>query len=163
MSLRLAPSTATPTGMPSASTSRLRLTPCLARSVGFWPVFFPPEGRLGHAPVHRQPRPVDAFAVVVGHQADLPHLLEDAGLHPFLEAVVGRGPGAEDGGVQGFPLTAGAEDEEDGLHAGPVGLSRPPAALAAWVLFRGLTGGWCLPQRSAGSASRRVKAPLHEG
>src|SRR5215469_16527546 len=78
---RLAPSTASPIGMPWPSTSRLRLVPCLARSVGFLPVFFPPEGRLGHAPVHAQPLPVDAFAVVVGHQADLPHLLEDAGLH----------------------------------------------------------------------------------
>src|ERR1022692_2965206 len=95
MSLRLAPSTARPTGIPSASTNRLRLAPCLARSVGFFPVFFPPEGRLGHAPVHRQPGPVNAFPVVVGHQAGLPHLLEDAGLHPLLETVVGRGAGAK--------------------------------------------------------------------
>src|SRR5438270_4883827 len=90
MSLRLAPSTASPTGMPSASTSRLRLAPFLARSVGFLPVFFPPEGRLGHAPVHAQPGPVQAPQVVVGQQAGLPHGLEDAGLDPLLEAVMGR-------------------------------------------------------------------------
>src|SRR5205807_1537091 len=130
MSLRLAPSTARPTGMPSASTSRLRLTPFLARSVGLLPAFFPPEGGLGHAPVHRQPGPVDALAVVVGHQARLPHLLEDAGRDPLPEAVVGRGAGAEPGGVQGLPLTAGAEDEEDGLPARPVGGARPAAAEA---------------------------------
>ncbi len=108
MSGRLAPSTANPTGMPSASVSRLRLLPFLARSVGFLPVFFPPEGCLGHAPVHRQPGPVDPFPVVVGHQAVLPELLEDAGLDPFLEAVVSRGRGAKLGGPQSFPLTAGA-------------------------------------------------------
>jgi hypothetical protein len=132
--------------MPSASTSRLRLAPCLARSVGFFPVFFPPEGRLGHAPVHRQPGPVDAFPVVVGHQARLPHLLEDAGLHPLLEAVVGRGAGAKFRGVQGLPLAAGAEDEEDGLHADPVGLAGPAAAEAVGVGVLGQQDGDGLPQ-----------------
>src|SRR5215468_9512503 len=78
MSLRLAPSTASPTGTPLASTSRLRLTPFLARSVGFLPVFFPPEGCLGHAPVHAQPGPVDPLQAVVFEQAGLPHLEEDA-------------------------------------------------------------------------------------
>ena len=39
MSCRLAPSMAIPTGMPLASVSRLRLTPCLPRSVGFASVF----------------------------------------------------------------------------------------------------------------------------
>src|SRR6516165_8759363 len=86
---RLAPSTANPTGMPAPSVSRLRLAPFWARSVGFLPVFFPPEGCLGHAPVHRQPGPVDPLPVVVGHQAGLPHGLEDAFFHPALEAVVG--------------------------------------------------------------------------
>src|SRR6516164_9743477 len=116
MSLRLAPSTARPTGMPLASTRRLRLAPLLPRSVGFLPVFSPPEGRLGHAPVHAQPAPVDALQVVVGHQARLPQGLEDAILDPALEAVVGGGAGAEAGGVQRLPLAAGAEHEEDGFH-----------------------------------------------
>jgi len=106
--------------MPSASTSRLRLTPFLARSVGFFPVFFPPEGRLGHAPVHCQPGPVQALPVVVGQEAGLPQRLEDPLFHPELEAVVGGGPGAEAGGVQGLPLAAGAQDKEDGLHADAV-------------------------------------------
>src|SRR5437867_1220455 len=108
MSLRLAPSTATPTGMPSASTSRLRLTPRLARSVGFFPVFFPPERCLGHTPVHAQPGPVDAFPIVVGHQARFPHGQENARRDPFLEAVVGRGAGTELGGIERFPLATGA-------------------------------------------------------
>src|SRR2546421_1547897 len=103
MSLRLAPSTARPTGTPRPSTSRLRLTPFLARSVGFLPVFFPPEGRLGHAPVHRQPGPIDPLQTVILQQPGLPELPEDAGLNPFLKAVMGRGPRAEDGRVQGLP------------------------------------------------------------
>src|SRR6516162_8368842 len=109
LSGRLAPSTASHNGMPSASTSRLRLAPSLARSVGFFPVFFPPEGRLGHAPVHAQPGPVDPLPVVVGQQARLPQRPEDAFLDPALEAVVGRRARAEAGGVQGLPLAAGAE------------------------------------------------------
>src|SRR5262245_54936691 len=120
MSGRLAPSTARPTGTPRPSTSRLRLTPCLARSVGVLPVFFPPEGRLGHAPVHTQPPPVDALQAVVLQQALLPELEKDAGFDPFLEAVVGGGPGAELGGVEGLPLAAGAQDIEDGIGTNAV-------------------------------------------
>src|SRR5438270_13378491 len=99
---RLAPSTASPTGMPRPSTSWLRLTPRLARSVGFLPVFFPPEGRLGHAPVQAQERPVDPPGTVVVEQPGLPPLEEHPGLDPLLEAVVGRGARAELGGIQGL-------------------------------------------------------------
>src|SRR5437763_12276551 len=106
MSWRLAPSIATPTGIPAPSTSWLRLAPRLPRSVGFLPVFFPPQRRLGHAPVHRQPRPVDPRPVVVGQQARLPQPPEEAGPHPLLEAVVGGRAGAEAGGVQRLPLAA---------------------------------------------------------
>jgi hypothetical protein len=123
--------------MPLASTSRLRLTPCLARSVGFFPVFFPPEGCLGHAPVHRQPGPVDAFQVVVGHQTRLPQGLENAGFDPFLEAVVGGGSGAELGGIERLPLAAGAQDVQDGFHAEAIVLARAPAAEAMRVLVLG--------------------------
>jgi hypothetical protein len=60
MSCRLAPSTATPKGTPRPSVSKLRLTPCLARSVGFGPVSSPPKGALVIAPssacqVHSMP------------------------------------------------------------------------------------------------------------
>jgi hypothetical protein len=128
MSGRLAPSTARPTGTPLPSASWLRLTPLLARSVGFLPVFFPPEGRLGHAPVHRQPGPVDALQAVVLQQAGLPHLEEDALADVLLEAVVGGRAGAEAGGAQRLPLAAGTEDEEDGVHADAVGGARLAAA-----------------------------------
>ena len=39
MSCRLAPSMASPTGIPEPSVSRLRFAPCFPRSVGFGPVF----------------------------------------------------------------------------------------------------------------------------
>src|SRR2546423_3618565 len=130
---RLAPSTARPKGTPRPSTNWLRLTPFLARSVGVLPVFFPPEGRLGHAPVHRQPGPVDALHVVVVQQPRLPELEEDAVGDPLLEAVVGGGGGAELGGVQRLPLAAGAQDVEDGVGADPVGGARAAAAEAVGV------------------------------
>src|SRR5207302_2925376 len=127
-SLRLAPSTAKPTGTPAASVSTLRCTPSCPRSVGFLPVFFPPERRLGAAAVHAQPGPVDAHEEVVLQQAHLPELLEDAGPDPLLEAVVGGRAGDEAGGVQGLPLAAGAEHEENGVQAIAVGLAGPSAA-----------------------------------
>jgi hypothetical protein len=114
-------------GTPCPSTNWLRLTPFLARSVGFLPVFFPPEGCLGHAPVHTQPLPVDPLDAVVVEQTGLPPLGKDARLDPFLKAVVSGGSGTELGGVQGFPLAAGAEDEEDGIGTDAVGGARPTA------------------------------------
>src|SRR5262249_32814063 len=137
MSLRLAPATASPTGTPLASTSRLRLTPFLPRSVGFLPVFFPPKGCLGHAPVHAQPGPVDALPVVIGHQPRLPQGQEDALLYPALEAVMGGGAGAEAGDVDCLALAAGAEGEEDGLHAEVVGCGWLAAAEGMSVLALG--------------------------
>jgi hypothetical protein len=113
------------------------LTPFLARSVGFFPVFFPPEGRLGHAPVHTQPGPIDAYQAIVLQQARLPHLEEDALTDVLLEAVVGGGAGAEDGRVQGLPGAAGAQHEEDGIHANPVRGARLAAAEGMGVDVRG--------------------------
>src|SRR5215211_4588635 len=75
---RLAPSTARPTGTPLPSARMLRLVPFLPRSVGLGPVFFPPERGLGHAPVHAQPRPVDASQGVVLQEPALPQHQEEA-------------------------------------------------------------------------------------
>jgi hypothetical protein len=137
------------------------LAPFLARSVGFFPVFFPPEGRLGQAPVHTQPGPVEALPVVVGVQAVLPERLEDAGPHPLLKAVVGGGGGAELGGVQGLPLAAGAQHEEDGLQADAVGRARPAAAEAVRVLVLGEQRGDGLPQVVGDAPFVRDRALVH--
>jgi hypothetical protein len=101
--------------------------------VGFLPVFFPPEGRLGHAPVHRQPLPVDAHQTVVLQQPGLPHLPENVGLDPFLKAIMGRGPGAEDGRIEGLPGAAGAQHIEDGIHTDAVRGPRLAAAEAVRI------------------------------
>src|SRR5438876_4520057 len=137
MSLRLAPSTARPIGMPAASTNWLRLTPCLARSVGFLPVFFPPERRLGHAAVHAHPGPVDPLHVVVGHQAYLPPLFKHPRLDPFLESVMRRGTWAKARGVQLFPLAPSAEYEENGLHTNAIPRPWPAATESMRVLVFG--------------------------
>jgi hypothetical protein len=110
------------------------------------PVFFPPEGCLGHTPVHAQPGPVDPLPFVVGQQAALPHCQEDAGADPLLEAIVGRGARAEAGGVQRLPLAAGAQDVEDGLHANAVGRARLAAAEPVGVGVFGNHKGDSLPQ-----------------
>src|SRR5260370_7350270 len=73
MSLRLAPSTAKPIGIPLASTNWLRLTPPLARSVGFLPVFFPPARPLGHAAVLPPPRPAAPSHPAPTRPPSLPH------------------------------------------------------------------------------------------
>jgi len=75
----------------------------------------------------------------------LPQGQKDAGLDPLLEAVVGGGTGAEAGGVQGLPLAAGAQHEEDGLHAGAVGRARTSAAEAVGVFMFGKQRGDGLP------------------
>ena len=71
ISWRLAPSTASPTGIPWASVNRLRLTPALPRSVGLGPVFPPTQGGLGHGSVHAQPTPVQTLQFIVTLQPRL--------------------------------------------------------------------------------------------
>jgi hypothetical protein len=72
--------------------------------------------------------------------------LEDPGLDPFLEAVVGGRAGAEFGGIEGLPLAAGAQDIQDGLHAEAIVLARAAAAEAMGVLVRGQQELDALPQ-----------------
>jgi len=72
--------------------------------------------------------------------------LEDTGRDPFLEAIMGGGSRTKAGGVQGFPLTARAQDKQDGLHAHAVGSTRSAAAKAMRVLVFGKQPGDGLPQ-----------------
>src|SRR5262245_53827567 len=93
MSCRFAPSTASPIGTPCPSVNRLRLTPPLARSVGFGPVFFPSQRRLGHGTVHAQPVPVNALEFVKLFHPRLPEFQGDVRVDPHLKPVMGRGFG----------------------------------------------------------------------
>src|ERR1700677_766039 len=92
-SLRFAPATTTARGTPLASVSRLRLVPPLALSVGLGPVFFPPERRLRHRAVHREPAPVHAHELVVVGQRGDPRSLEHTDLGPLDEASMRRRTG----------------------------------------------------------------------
>ncbi len=127
-SCTLAASVNTDSGIPAASTRRLRFVPCFPRSVGFRPVFFPTQWCLGHRAVEAQERPVDAFRFVVAFQRAVEKFLEDTGLAPLLESVVRRRTGADARHVERLPLTSGAKDEQDTIQTIPV---RPPWPTAA--------------------------------
>ena len=105
--------------------------------MGFLPVFFPPEGCLGHAPVHAQEGPVNPDQAVVFEQTLLPEFEEDAGFDPLLEAVVGGGTRAELGGIESLPLNAGAQDKEDGIGTDAVGGAGASTAVGMGVHMLG--------------------------
>src|SRR5277367_3079012 len=108
----LAPSTATASGTPRPSISVERLTPSLPRSVGFFPVFFPTQRRLGHRPVQTLPLPIDPLQFVVLTQGEFPELLEHTQRHPLLKVSVDRAAGSKLPGHR-FPLTARRQDIQD--------------------------------------------------
>ena len=97
-----------------------RLVPILARSVGFLPVFFPPEGSLGHAPVDTLPFPVDPDQVVVLVEGSLPQLAEHAPPLPPLEVPVETTAGPELG-RDGLPVTTRPQDVEDAIEDVTIG------------------------------------------
>src|SRR3954451_14580334 len=117
-STTLAPAITTPRGPPSPSVTRLFLVPFLPRSVGFLPVFFPPEPGLAQHRVGRLPLPPPpAEFVALGHE-HRPDLLEDAALDPPLEPVVDGALGAVPLG-QLVPLAAGPHPEDDPVEGPP--------------------------------------------
>src|SRR5689334_8474951 len=89
-SLTFAPPMTAPSGPPSPSTSRLFFVPFLPRSVGFLPVFFPPEPGLAQHRVGRLPLPLHPSEFVALSHQHRPDLLEDAPFDPTLEPVVDR-------------------------------------------------------------------------
>src|SRR4051794_8126589 len=120
-STTLAPAITTPRGPPSPSVTRLFLVPFLPRSVGFLPVFSPPEAGLAQHRVGRLPLPVHPAEFVALGDQHRPDLLEDAALDPALEPVVDGALGAEPLG-QLVPLAAAAHPEDDRVeHLSPVG------------------------------------------
>ena len=96
------------------------MTPRLPRSVGFRPVFFPPERCLRHRSIHAQPIPVDPFQFIKLFNAGVPEFLKDASLNPFLKSVMSSGFGTQVGVLEGFPLAAGAKNVENGIGAASV-------------------------------------------
>jgi hypothetical protein len=68
--------------------------------------------------------------LIVLEQGLTPELLEDPGLGPLLETIMGSGGGSVTS-REGTPRDAGEEDEKDGLHDGPIGSTRSTAEIPA--------------------------------
>src|SRR5512135_2657135 len=116
-----APAITTPSGPPSPSVTRLFLVPFFPRSVGFLPVFFPPEAGLAQHRVGRLPLPLHAAEFVTLGDQHRPDPGEDTPLNPPLEPLVDGTLGAEPLG-QLAPLAAAAHPEDDPIeHLPPVG------------------------------------------
>src|SRR3954447_9935661 len=127
-STTFAPAITIPSGPPSPSVSRLFLVPFFPRSVGFLPVFFPPEPGLAQHRVGTLLLPLHPAEFVALGDQHRPDLLEDVPLDPALEPVVDRALGAEPLG-QLVPLAAAPHPEEDRVeHHPPVG-DLPPGGL----------------------------------
>ncbi len=88
--------------------------------MGLGPVFFPPERRFRHRPIHAQPAPVNPLQVLkLGHPG-FPQLQKDPGGHPCLEPIMRRGMGTQLGGVQRAPLTPGPQHVENRIGTLPI-------------------------------------------
>ena len=109
------------------------MTPRLPRSVGLRPVFFPPERCLRHRSIHTHPAPVDAVQFVKLLDPGIPEFQEDASLNPLLKAVMRSRFGTQVGVRESFPLTAGAQNVEDGVGAPAIGDTGAAAAEAVGV------------------------------
>src|SRR5208337_4191600 len=107
-----APAITTPSGPPSPSVTRLFLVPFFPRSVGFLPVFFPPEAGLAQHRVGRLPLPLHPAEFVTLGDQDRPDSLEDPCCSPALEPVVDSALGSVPLG-QLVPLAAAAHPEDD--------------------------------------------------
>jgi len=81
---------------------------------------------MPHGPVHREPLPVDATQFLKLLQSCLPEVEEESGLHLFLKALMGCGVRTQLGLLQGLPLTARAQDRDNGIRT--VAIGRPRAS-----------------------------------
>lgn len=131
-SFLFAPSITHPRGSPLPSVKRLRFMPCLARSVGLGPLFFPPKRRFTHRSIHRTEAPINASQLVVAFETLLPELPEYSCFPPFLKPAVGRARGTQARGVEGIPLASRLEHKEDGIHRAPV--VNAPSVASQWVM-----------------------------
>ena len=92
--------------------------PGLPRSVGFLPIFFPPEPCLAHPAVGTLPLPLDVPEFFAFAQEAGPDPLHHAVVAPALEPAVDGAVRAELLG-QAVPLAATAEAVDDAIEQGP--------------------------------------------
>ncbi len=135
-SFRLAPSIASPNGIPYPSVRRLRFVPFFARSVGLGPVFFPTERGLAHRTVHREPLPVNTYQPIKGEEPLLPEFKEDTSFDPLKKAAMCARARAQPSAVQRVPLHSRPQHQQDGVHRLTVGFLRIMAP--QWMRLAGL-------------------------
>src|SRR5437870_3717652 len=117
---RLAPVRRTASGVPLPSTSRWRLVPFLARSVGFGPVSAPKNGAEGLA-VHAAMLPVDALLLPDPLQQGVQEFLPDAFALPVPQpAPAGHAGAAAHLLREHLPGDAALQDEDNAGQAGAV-------------------------------------------
>ncbi len=90
LSWTFAPERTRPRGTPFWSTTLCRFVPNFPRSVGFFPIFFPPHGCRDRLTVQDLPPPFDSFQIVILLQAVNPHLAKDPLRPPPLEISMSR-------------------------------------------------------------------------
>lgn len=129
MSFSFAAPTASPTGIPLVSVSKLLLTPLLPRSVGFGPLFFPSQGGFCHSPVHGQPRPIDAFGLVVFEKPLLPKAMKESLFRPVLKTPMSSTARTNTRSIQSIPLAACMQHKKNGVENNTV-LFRLSASLS---------------------------------
>ncbi len=123
----LAPATfTTESGPPSASTSRERFTPFLARSVGLGPVRSPQNGTC---PSPRRPVPLPVHPVLRTPRPS--PAVQDPKLDPPLESGPGRRETPSESGSTGSRCEAG---QDDGVEDGPLVHARATGPLRRVVL-----------------------------
>src|SRR5215213_10234769 len=129
-----APAITTERRPPSASTSRERLSPFLALSVGLGPTRSP-KACLAHGPIGGLPLEVHSAEFLALLDELLPDEIEHAKLDPPLQSAVHRGVVGELFLGQLVPLAAATHPEDDRIEGLALVYARTTGALWRIVLF----------------------------
>src|SRR6266446_7329596 len=104
----------------------------------------PAQRRLGDHPIQGLPLPGNAHFAIVVFQQHFPGSLEHPGLHPLAEAAMHSRPGRILLAWNRLPLTARAQDIEQGVEDEPKSDSRSPRR--PWGFLGPQQGGKVAPQ-----------------
>ena len=146
-----APAITTPSGPPSPSVTMLFWVPFFPRSVGFLPVFFPPQkAGLAQHRVGRPPLPLHPAEFVSHSATKTAQIRSKIPLQPTPEPVVDSALGLHPLG-QLVPLAAALPEDDRIQHFPPIG-DLPPSRFLGPEFQRGSA-------RSAATTRRTLPAP----